>query len=96
MTTRELIHEKRDEILAMAARHKAKHVRLFGSVVRGEDTAESDVDFLVDFEERASLFDQIGLKQDLEDLLGRRVDVVEDGWVHRIIQDRVREEAQVL
>lgn len=96
MTTRELIHEKREEILALAAKHKAKHVRLFGSVVRGEDTAESDVDFLVDFEEKATLFDQIGLKQDLEDLLGRGVDVVEDGYVHWVIQDKVREEALVL
>ena len=96
MTTRDLIQEKRDEILTLAAKHKAKHVRLFGSVARGEDTPESDVDFLVDFEASATLFDQIGLQQDLEDLLGRGVDVVEDGYVHRLIQDRVRQEAQAL
>ena len=71
-------------------------MRLFGSVVRGEDTAESDVDFVVNFEDNASLFDQIGLKQDLEDLLGKSVDVVEDGYVHRLIRDRVSREAQAL
>lgn len=94
MTTRELIHEKREEILALATKHKAKHVRLFGSVVRGEDTSESDVDFVVTFEEHASLFDHIGLIQDLEDLLGRPVDVVEDEAVHWFIKERVLQEAQ--
>ncbi|MEN6301192.1 MAG: nucleotidyltransferase family protein [Armatimonadia bacterium] len=96
MTTREMLQEKREEILALAAKHKAKHVRVFGSVVRGEDGPESDVDFLVDFEDEASLFDQIGLIQDLEDLLGRKVDVVEDGYVHWVIQDKVRQEARAL
>lgn len=94
MTTRELLHEKRDEILALAEKHKAYNVRVFGSVVRGEDTAESDVDFVVAFHDGASLFDIIGLKQDLEDLLGREVDVVEDMAVHWFIKDRVIEEAQ--
>ena len=96
MTTRELLHEKRDEILALAAKHKAHNVRVFGSVVRGEDGPESDVDFLVEFEEHASLFDLIGLKQELEEMLGRNVDVVEDGFVHRVIRDRVSREAAVL
>jgi predicted nucleotidyltransferase len=71
-------------------------VRVFGSVVRGEDGPESDVDFLVDFEQEADLFDQIGLKQDLEELLGCGVDVVEDGFVHRVIRDRVSREALAL
>ena len=96
MTTRELLHEKRDEILALAAKHKAHNVRVFGSVVRGEDGPESDVDFLVEFEDHADLFDQIDLKLDLEQFLGRDVDVVEDGYVHRVIRDRVSREAQVL
>ncbi|MEI6500937.1 MAG: nucleotidyltransferase domain-containing protein [Armatimonadota bacterium] len=71
MTTRELIHEERDEILTLAARHKAKHVRLFGSVARGEDTPESDVDFLVEFEPDADLDDHIDLMDALTALLGR-------------------------
>ncbi len=93
MTLRELVHSKRDEILALAAKHKARHVRLFGSAVRGEEQAESDVDFLVDFEDGASLFDHIRLVQDLEDLLGRKVDVVSDRSLHWFIRDRVRSEA---
>jgi uncharacterized protein len=94
MTTRELLHEKRDEILALAAKHKAHNVRVFGSVVRGDEGPESDVDFLVAFDDHASLFDLIGLIQDLEELLGREVDVVEDVAVHWFIKNRVLQEAQ--
>jgi len=94
MTTRELLHEKREEILALAAQHKARNVRVFGSVARGEDGPESDVDFVVAFDDHASLLDLIGLKQDLEEMLGREVDVVEDVAVHWFIKDRVLQEAQ--
>ena len=96
MTTRELLHEKRDEILALAAKHKAHNVRVFGSVARGDEGPERDVDLLVDFEDHASLFDQIGLQQDLEELLGRQTDVVEDGFVHWVIRDQVAREARSL
>lgn len=96
MTTRELLHEKREEILALAEKHKAYNVRVFGSVVRGEDTAESDVDLLVAFREDASLFDRIRLLNDLEDLLGRKVDVVRDDSVHWFIRNQVLREAEAL
>lgn len=68
----------REEIFALAARHGADHVRVFGSVARGEATANSDVDFLVRFREGSSIFDQVGLWLDLKDLLGREVDLVAD------------------
>lgn len=50
MGIRELLHEKREEILALAARYGARNVRVFGSVARGTATAESDIDFLVTFD----------------------------------------------
>jgi uncharacterized protein len=96
MTLRQLVESKRDEILALAARHKARNVRLFGSAVRGDERPDSDVDFLVEFEAEASLFDHIGLVQDLEDLLGRSVDVAESDAVHWFIRDRVLGEAQAV
>ena len=46
----ELLQEKREQVLAIAAKHGASNVRLFGSVVRGEDTPESDIDFLIDYD----------------------------------------------
>lgn len=71
----ELRQNYREAILELARKRKATNVRVFGSVVRGESTGESDVDFLVDFEVDATLWDQIGLRQDLEELLGREVDL---------------------
>lgn len=96
MTTRELLHEKREEILALAEKHKAYNVRVFGSVVRGEDTAESDVDLLVEFQPEATLFDHIGLIEGLEALLGRGVDVVSSRALHWFIKDAVENEAAAL
>nr|WP_303714610.1 nucleotidyltransferase family protein [Methanoculleus marisnigri] len=85
--------ERREEILAVAARHGARRVRIFGSVVRGEETPESDLDLLVEFEPGRSLLDHIALAQDLKDLLGREVDVVTEGGLHWYIRDRVCQEA---
>ena len=85
--------ERREEILAVAARHGARTIRVFGSVVRGEETPESDLDLLVEFEPGRSLLDHIALAQDLKDLLGREVDVVTEGGLHWYIRDRVCREA---
>lgn len=75
---------RRDDVLtkygsairAAAARNHAHSIALAGSVARGEDSPNSDYDFLVDFEKGVTLFDIGGLEADLEDLLGARVDVV--------------------
>lgn len=85
--------KKRDEILSIAAKHGAYNVKLFGSIVRGESTDMSDIDFLVDFEEGRSLFDLIAFKQDLEDMLGRKVDVVTNEALHWYIREQVMNEA---
>ena len=66
----EVLGDKREEILAIAAHHGASNVRIFGSVARGKARHDSDVDFLVEIEAGRSLLDRIGLIQDLEDLLG--------------------------
>ena len=93
MSVGKLIQEKREEILSLAAKHGASNVRIFGSVARGEDRLDSDVDFLVEIEAGRSLLDHIALIQDLEDLLGRKVDVAEVENLHWYIRDRVLQEA---
>lgn len=87
---------RRAEILEIAANHGARNVRLFGSVARGEAHAESDVDFLVDMEPGRSLLDLVGLGQELEELLGHKVDVLTEGSVHPAIRDRIAAEARPL
>lgn len=72
----ELLTDKRDEILQLAKQYKAHNVRVFGSVARGEANEESDVDFLVEFEQGTTLVDYVAFMQELEVLLTRKVDVV--------------------
>lgn len=82
----EIVQPHRDEFLRIVRKNRAQNPRIFGSVARGTATAESDVDVLVDFDEDASAFDQIGLIQDLEELLGRSVDVTEPAGLHWIVR----------
>jgi len=89
----ELIQTHREEILRLAARHGARNVRLFGSRACGQAGPGSDVDLLVRMEQRRSLLDLVGLWQDLEALLGRKVDVVSEGGLSPYLRDRVLAEA---
>jgi uncharacterized protein len=86
-----LIQAKRAEILALAAKHGAKNIRLFGSVRRGN--ADSDIDFLVEAAPQHSPFFPGGLLMDLQELLGCPVDVVEPEAIHWYIRDNVLKEA---
>lgn len=91
MNRRLRIH--RDEILRLAREHGARNVRIFGSAARGDDTTESDLDVLVEMEDGRSLIDHVALKQDLEELLQREVDVVTEASLHPRLRDRVLREA---
>jgi predicted nucleotidyltransferase len=82
MTSKELIENRRDDVRAIAERHGARRLRVFGSVARGESRPDSDIDFLVEFEPGRSLLDQAALLLDLQDLLGLKVDVVSEGGIN--------------
>ncbi len=96
MRAEELLKSKRKEILQLAVQHGARHVRVFGSVVRGEDRSDSDIDFLVEMEPGRSLLDLGGLLVDLRRLLGVEVDVVTEKGLRARIRDRVLKEAVAL
>jgi predicted nucleotidyltransferase len=95
-TARRLLDEKRDEILRLAALHGAGQVRVFGSVARGDDGPDSDIDLLVLPSERCGLIEMIAFKQGVEALTGRTVDVVSERALHRLIRDQVLSEAKPL
>ena len=96
MSLIELLRARRDEIIQLAAKHGAYHVRLFGSVARREDDEQSDVDFLVSMKEETSLMDHAALIVDLEGLLGRKVDVAPENCLRPKIKDRILNEAAEL
>ncbi len=87
MNAREQIRQRRDEILRVAAGHGAGNVRLFGSVARGEETPESDVDLLIDVTGETTPWFPASLIADLEQLLMRRVQVI----THRSLSPLIRE-----
>lgn len=94
---KELLAESKENILAIADKHGAYNIRVFGSVARGEATHNSDVDFLVDYDlARISPWFPGGLIADLEDLLQRRVDIVTENGLSSSIKARVLQEAIVL
>lgn len=93
MSIRDLIQAKREDILAIAVRHGARNVRIFGSVARGDDDKKSDVDFLVEMKPGRSLLDLVALNDDLEQLLGRPVDVVTERGISPYLRDRINAEA---
>jgi uncharacterized protein len=93
VTLDQLLREKRDDIKRIAARHGAYNIRVFGSVARGEAGPESDIDILIDVGPTTSSWFPAGLILDLEDLLGRRVEVITEKALNPELRDHVLREA---
>ena len=93
MDIERLLSEKRDDIRAVASRHGACNIRVFGSAVRGEAGPDSDIDFLIDVGPSTSSWFPAGLILDLEEILGRRVEVVTARALNPYIRDQVLNEA---
>jgi hypothetical protein len=97
MKLQQLLQSKREDILAVALRHGAFNVRVFGSVARGEETESSDIDLLVDYDlQKISPWFPVRLIRDLEDLLSRKVDVVTEKGLKDRIRDRVLQDCILL
>lgn len=86
------IKEIENKILPVLRKYHVRRASLFGSVVRGEITEESDIDLLVELPETASLLDLAGLKIDIEELLGRNVDVLTYDSLHPLLKSRILSE----
>ncbi len=97
MKLQTLLQKNREEIIEIATKHGAYNVRIFGSVARGEETLNSDIDFLVDYDlAKISPWFPGGLLADLEELLGCKVDIVTEKGLHSLIRERILSEATQL
>ena len=83
---------KRAEVLNAASRHGASNVRLFGSVARRSETASSDVDILIDLARDRGFSDFLALAEELEELIGRKVDLVTSRGLSPYLKRLIEEE----
>ncbi len=96
MTIKEELFDKKAKINEIASRHGAYDIRVFGSVSRGDENQDSDIDLLVKTQEKTSPWFPGGLIADLENVLGRKVDVVTENGLNSLIRDQILEEATPL
>jgi predicted nucleotidyltransferase len=93
MMVKELLREHRTEIEKIAAKHGAFDIRVFGSAARGEERGDSDIDLLVKTEAKTSPWFPGGLVADLEEILGRNVEIVTENGLNPLIRELVMKEA---
>lgn len=96
MTTLQTLRDRAAEIRAIAAAHGARNLRVVGSVARGTDGADSDVDLLVAFDPGVGLLEHARLVQELESLLGKKVDIASERGVRPQVRVRLEADAQPL
>ena len=89
----DLVRSKREQVLGLARRHGVTRVRVFGSMARGDAGPQSDIDLLIEVGANPSPWFPGGLVAELEELLGRRVQVVTEGGLDELLRDRVLKEA---
>ena len=94
--TLDIVQQKKKDILEVARAHGLFNIRIFGSVSRGEDSLHSDIDLLVDLEKGRSLLDLGGASIKLQELLGRKVDIVTERGLHWYLRDKILKEARPL
>ena len=94
--TLDTVRQKRKDILEVARAHGLVNIRVFGSLSRGEGSLHSDIDLLVDLERGRSILDLGGASIKLQELLGRKVDIVTERGLHWYLRDKILKEAQPL
>lgn len=90
------IDEMKNILVEVLEKYGVKRAALFGSIVRGEATKESDIDLLIEFEGEKSLLDLAGLKLELQELLKRKVDVITYGSLHPLLKEKILSEQEVI
>lgn len=91
------LRKKKDQLIAISRKYKARNIQVFGSVARGEETKHSDVDILISLPKAYDMFKQrIPLQEELKKAIGRRVDLIVRGEINRHIKPRIMAEARDL
>ena len=85
-----------DALARICARHDIDRLRVFGSVARGDDGAESDLDLVADFSSPKSLLDLVRIERELSEHFGRTVDLLTEGGLSPYLRDRILSEAKVV
>jgi len=83
-------------IISLIKKHGAKKIAVFGSYARGEEKPKSDIDILVEFSERKSLLDLVGIEQELSDTLGMKVDLLTEKSISPYLIGRIKKEMKVI
>ena len=96
MRPSEALKHYRSEVLALASQHRVRSLRVFGSVARGDDKDDSDLDLIAEFEDDATLFNSFALQDALEALLHHRVELATKQGLHPMIREQVLREARAL
>ncbi len=96
MTTLDKIRERKAEILALADKYGFENIRVFGSVARGDESENSDVDFLIDWDDHKEPFGRVYFMQEVEKMIGRKIDVAVAKNLHWVIKDDVLKSAKPL
>jgi len=90
------IEETKEKILPVLQPYRVKRVGLFGSSVRGATRESSDVDILVEIDEDIGLLDFVGIKLEIEEAIGRKVDLVEYSTIKPLLRERILNEQVVI
>ncbi len=84
------------KVVSILVRHRVKKIAIFGSYARDEAKPESDVDILVEFSERKSLLDLVGIEQELSETLGVKADLLTEKSISPYLIDRIKSEMKVI
>jgi len=85
-----------EKLIDILKKHGAKKIEIFGSYARGEAKPESDLDVIVEFEERKSLLELVGIEQELEDNLGIKIDLLTEASISPYLIERIKKESKVV
>lgn len=92
MNLQELKENYKSEIMSVASKYGVSDIRVFGSVARGDAHDDSDIDLMAKFPEKFSLLDLVRLERDLSEIVNRKVEVAEEGYINPLIEDYVNQD----